>query len=362
MKCFVLRRSIGRIDLSRYANLLKSNQVIEKYIPREFIRPEPLQKLAGSSVIHPDYQSYNKGISDPTWDMLDRGGKLWRSALCMITCEALGGKPEEVLNIAASLELFHNGSLICDDIEDASEMRRGKPCIYKLYGMNISVNLGCMHYAMALSILNDMEASPEMLLELNRRYIEEFNCIHLGQCSDIMWSNLNLIPTENEYLQMIINKTSVLARLSVILACTLKKAPIEVENAFKNYAVNIGIAFQIRDDLKNLESEEYAKGRSYIGEDITEGKKTIIVLRALQQQNPTNRQRLIDILGQRSSDQQLVKEALDIIFSTDAILYSHKVIQEKVEQGWGPLQKILPESEGKNKLEQLANFLAYENL
>lgn len=362
MNRFVLRRSIGGLDLTHYVNLLRSSQILEKYIPKEFTRVEQLQKLAGSSVVEPDFHSYNKGISEPTWDMLDRGGKLWRSALCMITCESLGGKAEEVLNLAAAIELFHNGSLICDDIEDGSVMRRGKPCTYKLYGMNIAVNLGCLHYAMGLSVLNDIKETPEVLLELNRKYIEEFNCVHLGQCSDAIWSNFNYIPTESDYIQMVKNKTSVLSRLSVALACTLKKAPIEVKNAFRDYAENVGIAFQIRDDLKNLESDDYAKGRSYKGEDITEGKKSIIVLRALQQQSPNNRQRLIDILGQRTSDQPLVNEALDIIFSTDAASYSRKVIQDKVEQGWHPLEKILPESDGKTKLRQLANYLAFENL
>lgn len=362
MRCFSLRRAIGGLDLSKYSNLLKSSQVIEKYIPREFTSIEQAQRLVGSSLVHPDLNSYNKGIAEPTWDMLDRGGKLWRSALCMITCEALGGKAEEVLNLAAAIELFHNGSLICDDIEDASEMRRGKPCTYKLYGMNIAVNVGCIHYAMALTAINDIKASTEVLLELNKNFIHEFNCVHFGQCSDAIWSNLNYIPSESDYIQMVKNKTSVLSRLSVALACTYKQAPLEVRNALNDYAENIGIAFQIRDDLKNLESEEYAKGRSYKGEDITEGKKSIIVLRALQQQSPANRERLIEILGKRTSDQHLVKEALDIIFSTDAASYSRKVIKEKVEQSWSPVEKILPESEGKTKLRHLANYLAYENL
>lgn len=93
-----------------------------------------------------DLSSLTRSLSDPIYDLLDRGGKRWRPALCFITAEIFGRPVEDVYDIAAAIELIHNGTLVVDDIEDSSPVRRNKPCVHLLYGVDVSINAGNFMY------------------------------------------------------------------------------------------------------------------------------------------------------------------------------------------------------------------------
>ena len=129
------------------------DKAIEKYIPRKFTKDAVLFK------VDPPMYSYNleplnKAVADPIWDMLDRGGKRWRPALFLLICEALGNKADYCLDFSIIPEVIHNGTLVIDDIEDSSELRRGKPCTYKIFQMDIAVNAGnAMYYLPLLPLM-----------------------------------------------------------------------------------------------------------------------------------------------------------------------------------------------------------------
>jgi len=125
------------------------DKAIEKYIPRKFSEKAILFKVNPPKHRF-NMEALNKAISEPIWDILDRGGKRWRPALFLLVCEALGKKAEDYLDFAIIPEVIHNGTLIIDDIEDASDLRRGKPCTYKVYGMDIAVNAGNTMYYLPL--------------------------------------------------------------------------------------------------------------------------------------------------------------------------------------------------------------------
>jgi geranylgeranyl pyrophosphate synthase len=109
-----------------------------------------------------------KGLSEPIWDLLDRGGKRWRPVLCMIIAELFNRKRSEVYEIAALCEIIHNGTLMIDDIEDSSQVRRNKPCVHHIYGVDIAINAGnFMYFAPMLKIIKNKKYSPEVLLKLN---------------------------------------------------------------------------------------------------------------------------------------------------------------------------------------------------
>jgi geranylgeranyl pyrophosphate synthase len=329
---------------SSYFAILEKFKLID-YLPRSITLEN--MNLTGDY----DTNSLTNGLSNPIWDMIDRGGKNWRAALCIITAQLFDCPLEKVLPLAWCLEIIHAGSLICDDIEDNSEKRRGKPCTHKLFGLDRALNAGNFMYFLPLRIIMDCDMPKDIIYKLIEDYKDEMINIHLGQCTDIEWNKSDIIPSQSQYIRMVTNKTSVLCRLAVKFPIRLSAPGDGVEQALIQHAENLGVSFQIWDDIINLESEEYAKGRSYLGEDITEGKKTLIIIRALQQ---SGSDRLQKILALKTKDLNLVKEALDIIKQTDALDYCKKFAESLLAESWDNIQKTLPASEAKENLYYLS--------
>ena len=150
------------------------DKAIEKYVPRSFSKDSVLFK------VNPPMYSYNleplnKAIAEPIWDMLDRGGKRWRPVLFLLICEALGKDSDYCLDFSIIPEVIHNGTLVIDDIEDSSEMRRGKPCTHKIFQMDIAVNAGNAMYYLPLLPLMVQKAkfTPEMERDIYEIYVQE---------------------------------------------------------------------------------------------------------------------------------------------------------------------------------------------
>jgi len=123
----------------------KYRETIEKAL-KEFL-PEEItvtwaEKAAGKNQWTPDTNALTNALSTPIWNFLSRGGKRWRPMLMLLSCQAVGGKPEDIIQFTIIPELIHNGTLIADDVEDGSELRRGKPALHKLFGMDIALNAG----------------------------------------------------------------------------------------------------------------------------------------------------------------------------------------------------------------------------
>jgi geranylgeranyl pyrophosphate synthase len=315
---------------------------LEKYLPREITHK--------NLNLSPDYdtKALTSGLSQPVWDMLDRGGKHWRGALCLISGSLFSSSITPLIPLSHALELIHSGSLVCDDIEDSSQNRRGKPCTYKIFGIDTALNTGNFMYFLPLKIVMDSNLPDQAKMLLYSDYTEEMINIHYGQCTDIQWNKTEFVPSQGQYFRMVSCKTSVLARLAVKFGIRPYNPSPEISQALIQHAENIGISFQIWDDIINLESEEYAKGRSYLGEDITEGKKTLIIIRAVEQlKNP---QRLLHILSLKTNNLSLVNEALHIISTTDAMSYCKTLASELIESSWKILGQKLPESEAKEDL------------
>jgi geranylgeranyl pyrophosphate synthase len=333
--------------LDKYIKQLHSWN-LESYLPRTITH--------SSMQLTTDYdvESLTNGLSVPIWDMLDRGGKLLRSSLCLMTASLFVPPPKALVPLASALELIHNGSLMCDDIEDNSEKRRGKPCSHLLFGVDRALNAGTFAYFVPLRIISEADIPDSTKLMLYQDYTEEMIGLHMGQATDIVWNNSGYIPSEEQYIRMVMNKTSVLMRLAVKFALRVVKTREEEGNALIKHAENVGVCFQINDDIINLVSKAYADKRSYLGEDITEGKKTLIVIRAIQQDHMLGN-RLKEILKLKTKDQALVNEALEIIRKTDAVRYAKEYAARLMENSWRELGKhITWENEAKKDLYDLS--------
>jgi geranylgeranyl pyrophosphate synthase len=337
------------------------DKAIEKYLPRKFTSNAILFQ-----VDPPRYscnmETLDKAIAEPIWDMLDRGGKRWRPALFLLICEACGKEADDYLDFAIIPEVVHNGTLIIDDIEDSSDLRRGKPCTYKIFDVDIAVNAGnAMYYLPLVPLMEKKDSLPaETLRDVYEIYVQEMINLSIGQAMDIAWhrglANANHI-TEADYLQMCAYKTGTLARMAAKLAAALVGVEAELVDKLGHFAESIGVAFQMQDDILDLTGKEFAEKKGGLGQDITEGKRTLLVICALESASPEDKQRLIDILGMHTSDQALRDEAIAIIQKYGAVEYVQRKAAEMVEESWKQVDKLLSASAGKEKLKAFAEFL-----
>jgi len=212
-------------------------------------------------------------LTAPLTDMLFRGGKRWRPLLMTLVCETLGGG-DCAVQLSPLVEFCHNASMIHDDIEDESDIRRGKPTVHKIYGVDTAVNSGSFFYFLSLSCIDSCNLKNKELF-----YSLWADCIrklHLGQAMDIYWHrNISVVPLIDEYYSMCRMKTGSLARLAVELGAYAADAPREAAQVLGEAAEMMGVGFQILDDVKNLTTGIPGKKR---GDDVVEGKKSLPVL------------------------------------------------------------------------------------
>jgi len=333
------------------------DRAIEKYIPRKYDKKNIIFTLEKPRYEY-NIDSTNKAISEPIWNLLDRGGKRWRPTLLLLVCEALGGNIKKYFDLVVIPEVIHNGTLIVDDIEDGSELRRGKPCTHKIFGTDIAINAGnAMYFLPLLVLLRNNYPFKEKAYDI---IMQEMINVSFGQAMDIAWHN-SLADADNlseaEYLQMCAYKTGCLARMASKLGAVAAGADEKIIEKMGALGESIGVLFQIQDDVLNLVGERFQKGKG-VGEDITEGKRTLIVIHALQKANEKDRKRLLNILKAHTKDDKLIREAIDIMQKYGSIDYAKDFARNMVNSAWKEADKILKDSPAKKKLYSLVKFSA----
>jgi geranylgeranyl diphosphate synthase type I len=331
---------------------------IEKYIPRKYGRDSLIFTL-GLPRYEYDVEAINEAIAKPIWEFLDRGGKRWRPNLFLLVCEALGAEPEKLLDFAIIPEVIHNGTLMIDDVEDTSELRRGKPCTYKLFGLDIAINTGnVMYYLPLLALIkNKDKLSLDKQNKIYEIYLQEMLRLSFGQAMDIAWHRGLAKADEKQYLQMCIYKTGTLARMAAKMAAVLAGASDDTVERIGKFAESIGVAFQIQDDILDLVGEKFAKKKGGLGQDITEGKRSLMVIHTLEKAKSADKKRLLKILNMHTSDQKLRDEAIKIIKKYGSIKYGKELARNMIEESWKEIDRLLQPSDAKEKLKAFANYL-----
>jgi geranylgeranyl pyrophosphate synthase len=166
---------------------------------------------------------------------------------------------------------------------------------------------------------------------------------------------------EDDYLQMCAYKTGTLARMAARLAAVLAGADKELIEKLGSFAESIGVAFQMQDDVLDLTGKEFAEKKGGRGQDITEGKRTLMVIHTLKKAADKDKMRLIDILAMHTSNQQLRDEAIAIMEKHNAIEHVKQTASRIVQESWNDAEKLLPSSEAKEKLKAFAEFLIKRN-
>jgi len=226
--------------------------------------------------------------------------------------------PKEKLTIISEvIQMLHNASLMIDDIEDNSKLRRGIPVTHSIFGVPQTINTANFAYFLGLEKLFTLGK----LEETTRVFTEHLLELHRGQGMDIYWRDSVVCPTEEEYKEMVIKKTGGLFGLAVDLMQLFS----ENKSNFKPLLDVLGLYFQIRDDYANLYSKEYEANKSYC-EDLTEGKFSFPIIHSIRE-NPQDTQ-VLSILRQRTEDLDVKKYCVEQMERLGSFEYTRTVLVE----------------------------------
>lgn len=243
------------------------------------------------------------------------GGKRVRPVLALLGAEAVGGRAEDALSVAAAVELFQSAALVHDDIADESELRRGEPCLYRTVGTGLAINAGDLALTQVFEVvLADGQLPPErkvrVLAELARmeRHTLEGQALDLGWAHDGRWD-----VSPDDYLYMVTSKTSWYTVASPLcLGAIVGGGSEEAARGLLDLGISAGIAFQLQDDLLNLVGDAAAQGKDFRS-DVTEGKRTLAVVWALGHLEAGERQELVSLLDGKVTDEADLARAVELI-------------------------------------------------
>ena len=331
---------------------------IENYIPRKATK-KWIEDALGKTQFELDLDAYTKGVNEPIWDLLDRGGKRFRPVMTCLCAEAVGGDAKKALKLAPMVELIHNGTLMQDDVEDDSMARRGKPCTHKVFGIDTAVNTGTIMFYWPLMAIREnwFGLEEKKRVAIYDLYATELLRVCSGQAWDIAWHHGGFTPNERQYLNMCLSKTGVLTKFACQLGAIAGGATKAQYAALGDFGQIVGVGFQIQDDILELTEKDFKAGKGSIGGDIHEGKRTLIIIRTLEKASETDKKRLVEILDSHTTDEKIIQEALDIIGRYDGIDYSKKKASELVTKAWKSLEKTLPKGNAKEMLKKFAEYL-----
>lgn len=288
------------------------------------------------------------------WEFLDLGGKRFRPLLVLASAKACGGREKDALPAAAAIELFHNFTLIHDDIEDNSQMRRGKPCLHITHGVPLAINAGDGLFMMVWKAALSLRLKNS--LQIQKAMLDAFTSVLEGQAKELSWHHRNEWNLSyKDYFEMVGGKTAALIRASCLVGGLCAKAKPSYIKALSEYGYSMGIAFQIHDDVLNLVGEE-KKYRKEIGGDIREGKRTLMVLHALSRLPQQDAARLRSILDSHNADAADIEWAVSKMRQAGSIDYASSYARKLILKSLLWLYK-LPKSPARQELEAVASFI-----
>ncbi|MEZ4916465.1 MAG: polyprenyl synthetase family protein [Chitinophagales bacterium] len=299
-----------------------------------------------------DNEQYSKALIEPIRSIIDRGGKSWRSYAALACCDIVGGNSQRAIDWLALPELMHVGSLIVDDVEDKSDVRRGGPSCHKMYNEAIAINAGSACYFIGQIVIYQAdELEDDKKLRIYNLYFEALRAAHSGQAMDIHGLDYMMDDVvENGKGDLLQNRiigihrlksaapASYLAQIGVILG----KGTEEQIKGLGDYYEALGISFQIIDDTLNLRG--FKDGLKTKGEDITAGKITYPVAKAMSKLEKKDRQRLWEIIQAKTSDIALIKGAVDLLDKVNALDDCVEEAQTILNNAWRILDPMVRDS------------------
>ncbi len=311
--------------------------------------------------------SFNKGFDtnhfpanpaslyEPSEYFLSIGGKRIRPVLCLLGNELFNDIHEDAYHLANAVELFHNFSLVHDDIMDDASLRRGKATVHTKYDSNTALLVGDVMMVRAYEHLQKIQSSHlSKILELFNTTAKE---VCEGQQLDMDYSKMSKVTME-EYIHMITLKTSVLLAASLEMGAVIGGASTSNCKHLYEFGKNIGIAFQVQDDYLDAFGDAALFGKEP-GGDIKQNKKTFLLIHALEVANPDQKSALEILL--KSDAQDKVEKVLTIFKACGIDTWAENSKAKYLKKAFEHLEAIAVTSERKKPLIELANYLMNRN-
>ena len=319
-------------------------------------------------ILNLDWKREPYGLYEPIEYTLAAGGKRVRPQLAMIASQLFGGKDEEVLPAALALEVFHNFTLLHDDVMDKADVRRGRPTVHVKWNENTAILSGDQMLIEAYKLLSGVPADklPKVLQLFNKMATE----ICEGQQYDVDFESQEQVAIE-EYLKMIRLKTSVLLANALQTGAYIAGADERAQEVLYKFGIHIGLAFQIQDDILDVWGDPKTFGKA-VGGDISCNKKTFVYLEAMRllgdeamrrkikgdEARPATEAKSLEewysqVLEDNTEKIAAVKEIFEQL---DVRTACEKVVEDYTRKALALLEQ-LPQNEATEQLRQLANKL-----
>ena len=294
---------------------------------------------------------YKKALIEPIRTIIDRGGKSWRSYAALACCDIVGGNSQEAIQWLSLPELMHVGSLIVDDVQDQSDIRRGAPTCHKIYGEPIAINAGSAAYFIGQISIYNADVSDEKKLRIYHMYFETLRAAHSGQALDLYGLDYMMEDVvENGKGNLLVERSiaihklksaapaSYLAKIGAILGNGTEE---QIEGLGKYYDA-LGIAFQIIDDTLNIKG--FQDNLKTVCEDITTGKITYPIAVAMSYLEKNDRKRLWEIIKLKTNNKDLLSEAVKLIEKFNVLEKCTNNAKNIVNDAWKILDPLVKDS------------------
>jgi geranylgeranyl diphosphate synthase type I len=281
------------------------------------------------------------------------GGKRLRPCFSLISCEAVNGDIIKIIPLAIALELIHNFTLIHDDIMDKSNLRRNLPTVHIKYGEPSAINAGDLLFIKAFESMHNMPVDCPIFKNIEFGFIDFIKEICEGQQLDMDFENKKII-NEEEYIEMIRKKTAVFFQYAAEAGAIAGGGTQEEINALNKYGINAGLGFQIWDDYLDISSDEITLGKD-IGNDIRNGKKTLIAVHCLNNATGNDKKLLDKIFGNVNATDNEINQVYELFKKLKSIDYAKNTALNYINKAKNALD-VLPESNAKQILLELADY------
>ncbi len=313
-----------------------------------------------------------------------KGGKKLRPVMSIMAFKALCDQDEEKIYLpAVGLELFHNSSLIHDDIMDEDDERRGMLSMHKnfeyqflkeyeekiydggifrktseRFGASIAILHGDILYALSVSCFTNSLFETDEISRALDVIGQTYRVICEGQMLDIL-SEQKRDLTETDYLEVIKKKTAHLFMAAIQVGAIFGRTTTRQFDAFSGFAINIGLAFQLQDDL--IDISPGLKGHAF-GSDIKRGKYTLLMIKAFENANSKQKHILLSALGNDHAAQETIQTAIDVLHTTGAVDYVKEKANQKLREGQSYLDNTGLSEEGREFFDGLVHYLAQRKI
>lgn len=317
-------------------------QTIDKYI-----------EIINNAIASIDYPQSPFGLYAPVKYQLDMGGKRVRPLLTVMACDMFGGDIEEAISPALGLEIFHNFTLLHDDVMDKADIRRGRPTVHKAWNENTAILSGDAMQIIATQKI--CEAPIRVLKEVLDLYNKTALEICEGQQFDMEFETREDV-TREEYIEMIRLKTAVLIGCALKMGAIIAGATPSQADAMYKFGENIGLAFQLQDDYLDVYGDSETFGKK-IGGDILNNKKTYMLISALSMAEGATKERLQALLAGKADDEKIAQ--VTAIYGKLGI---DKIAREKIAEYSQKALAYLNEIPNNGELMKFANSLTERKL